>query len=307
MTKSAKRGKSTTDHIMELYQMKLFVDLANTGNFTKVAAENYVTQAAVTLQIRKLESELGVRLFHRTTRSVTLLEAGERLLPYAKEILAKTDEAISAVRDTRNEVSGLIRVAAVHSVGLYELPSYIKTFITKYPGVNLRVDYRTADEIYRALHDGEIDLGLVAYPTDMPRIECLPFSNDQLAVVCTKDHPLAKQKKVKLEDLEGQNFVQFSEDTPTRRATDAILADRGIAVNIRMECDNIEVLKQMVESGYGIALLPRQSLRPVDIDAGLRSIELSDTKIERPIGILLLKNSPRFKAIRAFIEILQGK
>jgi len=307
MTKLLKRGKSTTDHIMELYQMKLFVDLANTGNFTKVAAENYVTQAAVTLQIRKLESELGIRLFHRTTRSVTLLEAGERLLPYAKEILAKTDEAISAVRDTRNEVSGLVRVAAVHSVGLYELPSYIKSYITKYPGVNLRVDYRTADEIYRALHDGEIDLGLVAYPTDMPRIECLPFSNDQLAVVCPKDHPLAKQKKIKLEDLEGQNFVQFSEDTPTRRATDAILADQGVSVNIRMECDNIEVLKQMVESGYGIALLPRQSLRPVDIDAGLRSVELSDTKIERPIGILLLKNSPRFKAIRSFIEILQGK
>ena len=307
MTKHSKHGNTTTDKIMELYQMKLFVDLANMGNFTKVAAENYVTQAAVTLQIRKLESELGVRLFHRTTRSVTLLEAGERLLPYAKEILARTDEAISAVRDTRNEVSGLVRVAAVHSVGLYELPAYIKTFITQYPSVNLRVDYRNADEIYRALHDGEVDLGLVAYPTEMPRIECLPFSNDQLAVVCPKDHPLAKQKKVKLADLEDQNFVQFSEDAPTRRATDAILADQGVSVNIRMECDNIEVLKQMVESGYGIALLPRQSLRPVDIDAGLRSIELSDTKIERPIGILLLKNSPRFKAIRAFIEILQGK
>src|SRR5690554_4418307 len=102
---------------MELYQLKLFMDLANTGNFTKVASENYVTQAAVTLQIRKLESELGVPLFHRTTRSVTLLEAGEKLLPYARDVLQIVDEAFLAVRDTKTEVSGLVRVGSVHSVG----------------------------------------------------------------------------------------------------------------------------------------------------------------------------------------------
>src|SRR5215216_2646591 len=99
---------------MELYQLKLFVDLAEFGNFTKVASENYVTQAAVTLQIRKLESELGMPLFHRTTRSVTLVEAGNRLLPYAREMLQKADEARIAVRDTKEEVTGLVRVAAVH-------------------------------------------------------------------------------------------------------------------------------------------------------------------------------------------------
>ena len=140
---------------MELYQMKLFVDLANAGNFTKVANENYVTQAAVTLQIRKLESELGVRLFHRTTRSVTLLEAGQRLLPYAREILQKADEASLAVRDTKDEVTGLVRIASVHSVGLYEMPPYIKQFLKKYPLVSLRIDYRNADAIYRALHDND--------------------------------------------------------------------------------------------------------------------------------------------------------
>src|SRR4028119_1506638 len=109
---------------MELYQLKLFVDLAQTGNFTKVAAENYVTQAAVTLQIRKLESELGVPLFHRTTRSVTLMEAGQRLLPYAQDVLSKVEEAQVAVRGTKSEISGLVRVASVHTVGLYELPQH---------------------------------------------------------------------------------------------------------------------------------------------------------------------------------------
>ena len=295
---------------MELYQMKLFVDLANAGNFTKVAAENYVTQAAVTLQIRKLESELGVRLFHRTTRSVTLLEAGQRLLPYAREILQKADEAALAVRDTKDEVTGLVRIASVHSVGLYEMPPYIKQFLKKYPLVSLRIDYRNADAIYRALHDNDIDIGIVAYPTDMPRLEIIPFLSDSLVLVARADNPLAQKKKLKLTDLENQSFVQFSEDTPTRRATDAIMSEHDITVNVRMECDNIEVLKQMVEIGFGMALLPNHTITETDLAKGLKILHISDMKIERPLGILLLKNAPRFKAMRAFLETLrsaQGK
>ena len=292
---------------MELYQLKLFVDLANTGNFTKVANENYVTQAAVTLQIRKLESELGLPLFHRTTRSVTLLEAGEKLLPYAKDVLQKVEEATMMVRETRAEVAGLVRVASVHSVGLYELPAYIKKFLKKYPDVNLRIDYRNSDEIYRAMLDSDIDVGIVAYPTEMTRIDILPLLTDHLAVVCRKDHDLAKNKVVKLVDLADQSFVQFSEDTPTRRATDAVLAEHSISVNVRMECDNIEILKQMVAVGFGIALLPRNTITPQDEKEGLRALELEDMKVERPVGILLLKNAPRFKAVRAFVETLVKK
>src|SRR5947209_3971499 len=116
---------------MELYQLKLFVDLAQASNFTRVASENYVTQAAVTMQIRKLENELGVKLFHRTTRSVTLLEPGQRLLPLARDILQRVEEANAVVRDTKAEVTGLVRVAAVHSIGLYELPPYIKIYLKR--------------------------------------------------------------------------------------------------------------------------------------------------------------------------------
>jgi DNA-binding transcriptional LysR family regulator len=291
---------------MELYQLKLFVDLAQTGNFTRVASENYVTQAAVTMQIRKLESELGVTLFHRTTRSVTLMEAGQRLLPYAREILQRVDEATLAVRDTKVEISGLVRVAAVHSVGLYELPPFIKRFLKRFPDVNLRIDYRTSDQIYQLLHEGEIDVGLVAYPEEMARVECIPFLKDQLDLICHQDHPFARKRSVTLSELNGQHFVQFGEDTPTRRATNAVLSENGVTVNVRMECDNLEILKQMVEIGFGMALLPHHALTRTDRSAGLRSIPLKDVVIERPIGILLLKNAPRFKAVRAFVETLKS-
>ncbi len=292
---------------MELYQLKLFVDLAEMGNFTRVANDNYVTQAAVTLQIRKLESELGVPLFHRTTRSVTLLEAGHRLLPYARDVLQKVQEATLSVRDTKSDVSGLVRVASVHSIGLYELPPYIRQFLKRFPGVNLRIDYRTSEEIYRSLHNGDIDVGLVAYPYEMPRIQCTPFMKDHLVVIVPDDHAFANKKAIKMAELNGQSLVQFSTETPTRRATDAALKEHNISVNVRMECDNIEILKQMVEVGFGIALLPKESLTRGDRAAGLRAVNLEDTEIERPIGILLLKNAPRFKAVRAFVASLTGQ
>ena len=292
---------------MELYQLKLFVDLAETGNFTKVASENYVTQAAVTLQIRKLESELGVPLFHRTTRSVTLVEAGQRLLPYARAILQQAEEAKMAVRDTREEISGLVRVAAVHSIGLYELPPYIKKFLQTFSAVNLDIQYRTSEEIYRALHDGAIDVGLVAYPTEMPRIEIMPFMTDKLALFCPKDHALANKKSVVLADLQGESVVQFGEESPTRKATDALLSEQDISVNVRMECDNIEILKQMIEVGFGVGLLPENALTTADESAGLVAIKIKDANIERPISLLLLKNAPRFKAMRAFVTTLLGK
>lgn len=290
---------------MELYQLKLFVDLAQAGNFTRVATENYVTQAAVTMQIRKLEGELGVKLFHRTTRSVTLLEAGQRLLPYAREILQRVEEANLVVRDTKAEIGGLVRVAAVHSIGLYELPPYIKVFLKKYPEVKLRIDYRTSEEIYPMLTDGKIDVGVVAYPTEMLRVECLTFVTDRLVLVCPEEHPFAARRNVPLKDLENQNMVVFGGDTPTRRATDEVFAKHNININVRMECDNIEVLKQMIEVGFGIALLPHQSLTRTDRAAGLRSVPLRDVIIERPVGILQLKNAPRFRAVRAFVDTLR--
>ncbi len=291
---------------MELYQLKLFVDLADYGNFTKVASENYVTQAAVTLQIRKLESELGVPLFHRTTRTVTLVEAGHRLLPYARDMLRMADEARVAVRDTKEEVTGLVRVAAVHSIGLYELPPYIKKFLKRFPEVDLRMDYRTSDEIYKALHAGDTDIGLVAYPQDMPRIDCIPFLTDHLVLACQKDHPFAHKKAIALSELEGQDYVHFGEDSPTRRATDATLSEHGISVHMRMECDNIEIIKQMVEMGFGVSLLPRKAMTNADREAGLRVVPLKDITLERPVALLLLKNAPRFKAMRAFVTTLCG-
>ena len=100
--------------------------------------------------------------------------------------------------------------------------------------------------------------------------------------------------------------MQFGEETPTRKATDELLIEHGLSVNVRMECDNIEILKQMIEVGFGIGLLPKKALTTADRAAGLVAVPIKDAVIERPIGLLLLKNTPRFKAMRAFVTTLIG-
>jgi DNA-binding transcriptional LysR family regulator len=130
---------------------------------------------------------------------------------------------------------------------------------------------------------------------------------DNLALFCPKDHAFASKKSVSLANLQGQHFVQFGEESPTRKATDALLAEQGVAVNVRMECDNIEILKQMIEVGFGVGLLPEKALTNADEAAGLVAVPIKDAKIERPISLLLLKNAPRFKAMRAFVTTLLGK
>src|SRR5262249_24823837 len=152
---------------MELVQLKLFFDLVRVQSFTKVAELNYVTQPAVSLSMKKLEEELGVRLFERTTRKVLLTDEGRILHDYAREILEKEQEARAVLLERRDKMLGTLSLATVHSVGLHELPVYLKEYIRRYPEVSIHIDYRLADAVCHAVVEGEADLGIVAYPEEV--------------------------------------------------------------------------------------------------------------------------------------------
>src|SRR5947207_1747907 len=135
-------------------------------SFTKVAERNFITQPAVSLSIQKLEDELGTRLLERTTRKVLVTEEGWILYNYAREILDKALEVKTVLQERQDRVLGTIRLATVHSVGLSELPASLKGFILRYPEVSIHVQYKLSDQVYNAVADGGLDVGLVAYPEE---------------------------------------------------------------------------------------------------------------------------------------------
>ena len=291
---------------MEFDQLRLFVDLVKEQNFTKVAERNCITQPAVSLSIQKLEDELGTKLLERTTRKVLVTEEGRILYDYARDILAKAQEAKTVLLERQDKVLGSIRLATVHSVGLYELPASLKEFIRRYPEVNIHIEYQLSDQVYRSVLDGEADLGLVAIPAERSGAVAIPFFQDELVVICNNEHALAGRETVRLRDLHGHAFVAFSAEIPTRKAIDAVMQEHGVRMEVRMQCDNIEILKKMVEVGLGISLVPLLSVRQERNNGDLRVLHVSDHVVHRPLAIIHRKGKTLSRPQRAFVDLLTG-
>src|SRR5207248_4697546 len=172
---------------MDLDQLKLFVDLVRVQSFTKVAELNHLTQPAVSLSIQNLERELEVKLLERTTRKVLVTEEGRIFHEYARDILDKIREVRTLLLERQDKMLGTLALATVHSVGLHELPVYLKEYIRRYPDVAIKIDYQQADAVCSAVIEGDADLGLVAYPSPAsetrPNLVMIPFFEDELVLI----------------------------------------------------------------------------------------------------------------------------
>lgn len=289
---------------MDLDQLRLFVDLVQTQNFTKVAERNCLTQPAVSLSLQKLEDELGARLLERTTRRVLVTEDGRLLYEYASGILNQVAEVRGLLHERQKKVVGTLRLATVHSIGLYELPPTLRAFIRRYPEANLHVDYLRSDQVYQAVQQGEADLGLVAYGEVRSGLTLSPFFSDELVVICGREHPFSLLETVRLRQLDGESLVAFDHDIPTRKAVDQHFETHGVRVNISTTCDNIEILKHTVEAGAGVGLAPRHAVRQEVALGYLHALPIRDLPITRPLGLLQRKGKHQSHLRATFSEML---
>src|SRR4051812_21657475 len=210
---------------MQIESLKVFCDLAETESFTRAAQINSVTQSAVSQQISSLERQFKSLLIERSKKKFRLTREGQVLYEYSKQIIQTYDSLHSRLQEIKDIISGTIRVATIYSVGLHDLPPYLKKFLKAFPTVNVHVEYRRANQVYEDVLGNVVDLGLVAYPSKDPKIEVIPLRKDILVLICHPNHPLAKMKTVKLNQLAGQKFIAFEPDIPTRKAIDKILKD----------------------------------------------------------------------------------
>src|ERR1700734_1662300 len=229
---------------MQIESLKVFCDLAETESFTKAAQINTVTQSAVSQRISSLERTFKSLLIERSKKKFRLTREGQVLYDFAKQMIQSYDSLQSKLQEIKDIISGTIRVATIYSIGLHDLPPYIKRFLKSYPTVNVHVEYRRANQVYDDVLSNLVDLGLVAYPIRQAKLETVALRKDPLVLICHPQHPFAKSKSVKLKMLVGQKFVGFEPDIPTRKALDKILREFGITVTNVMEFDNIETVKR---------------------------------------------------------------
>lgn len=290
---------------MQIESLKVFCDLTETESFTKAAQINSVTQSAVSQTISSLERQFKSLLIERSKKNFRLTAEGEVLYDYSKQILQTYDALHSKLQEIKEIISGNIRVATIYSIGLHVLPPYVKKFLKSYPTVNVHVEYRRPNQVYEDVLGNVVDLGLVAYPTRDPKLEVVPIRKDALVLICHPQNPMAKQKSVKLKVLNGQRFVSFERDIPTRRALDKVLKDHGVSVEHVMEFDNIETVKRAVEIDSGLAIVPQETIRQEVTNGTLAAIKLEDGDCHRTLGVIHKKNKVLSPAIKQFIGMLK--
>jgi DNA-binding transcriptional LysR family regulator len=290
---------------MQIESLKVFCDLAETESFTKAARINEVTQSAVSQTISALERQFKALLIERSKRNFRLTPEGQALYDYGKQIIQINDALQSKLQQTKEIISGNIRVATIYSIGLHILPPYVKKLLKSFPTVNVHVEYRHAREVYEDVLSNIVDLGLVAYPVRDARLEMVPLPKDPLVLICHPQHPLAKLKSVKLKALKGQKFVSFDKDIPTRKATDKLFKDRGVTVDHVMEFDNVETVKRAVEIDSGLAIVPRETVQQEVATHTLAAVQLEDADISRTLGVIYKRSRVLSPAIKEFIALLK--
>lgn len=290
---------------MNVETFKIFCDLADTSSFSKAAKLNSITQSAVSQQIRSLETKYQVMLVERGRRNFSLTPEGQAFLDAGREILNIYDHLGDRLHELQNVVAGEVRISSVYSIGLHELPPFLKEFRRLYPDVKVNVEYRRSTQVYTQVLNGEVDLGLVAYPARRKGLLVEPFFEEKMVVICHPEHQLAHKGQVQLEDLNGEKFISFEPDLPTRKVIDRHLKGHGVAIQSAMEFDNIETVKRAVEIENGISIVPRNTVEDEVRTGTLIALEIEKPEIWRPLGILLKRSHPRSPAQREFIHLLQ--
>ena len=289
---------------MQIENFKIFADLVETKSFSKSAKLNGITQSAVSQQARAMERHFKTLLIDRSQKQFQLTREGQRVYDASKEVLHQYEKLLSELQEMKKVISGTIRISTIYSIGLHELPPYIKRFLQDFPSVNVRVEYRRSNLVYEDILHNSVDFGLVAFPVKVRQIEAVPFRNDRLVLITHPSHALSQCKEVDLRDLLGQKFIGFDPDIPTRKAVDLIFRDHKLEIEPVIEFDNIETVKRAVEIDHGIAIVPHATVQQEEKIGSLAVVPFRGKEFSRPLAILHRKGRVLTPAMKKFIEIL---
>lgn len=293
---------------MHIETLKVFVDLVDMQSFSLAAERNFVTQSAVSQQIRTLEEKFKRRLLERVRgrREVKLTAAGEIFYRECKNVLASYDALQESMHGLVGKISGTVKVATVYSVGLHELPPKVREFMSKFPQAKIDLEYSRTTRVVRDVLNGTVELGVVAFPETKRGMTVVPMDSSRLVLICPPEHEFAERTEIKAKEIKGRDFVLFERDIPTRKATDKILKSHGIEIRKVAEFDNIETIKRSVEVGFGLAIVPHSAVVDEEKNKQLAVVELAEKDWVRPVGVIYRTDRTLSIAAKKFVQLLEN-
>jgi DNA-binding transcriptional LysR family regulator len=288
---------------MEIRQLKAFLAIAEARTFTAAAQRTHYTQAALSMQIKQLEKEVGLPLFVRMPRRVILTEAGERLMERARLILREHDAALSELSELAGAERGRLRLGSASGmVSAEALPVILKRLRKTYPGAEVLVTSGTSEELVKKIHAGEIDMAFVSLPVEARSIETELLSQDQLVAIASPRHPLASQRVISAFALAGENLILGERGGNTRRLIDEFFADAGLKPRVVMELSRQSAIKNMVASDMGVGIVPLSTARE-DVERGrLVRWWIEGVRINWELGVARLSGGYLSPVCQSFIQ-----
>lgn len=289
---------------MEIRQLRAFIAIAELGTFTAAAQRVHVTQAAISMQIRQLETELGARLFVRAPRHVMLTEAGEQLLQRARQILRDHDAAVDEIAELAGAERGRLRVGSASAMVTTDvLPKLLKELRKQHTRSEITVASGTSEALVQQILAGEIDVAFVSLPVEARGINTERLSEDQLVAVASPQHRLAKQKTISAYTLAGEKLILGERGGNTRRLIDQFFSQAGVSLHVSMELSRQAAIRRMVEEDMGVGIVPLQSVAESVKKGRLVRWWIEGAQINWELGIARLTGGYESPTMQTFIKL----
>ncbi|NLM43558.1 MAG: LysR family transcriptional regulator [Clostridiales bacterium] len=289
---------------MTIRHLRIFIEVVKNKSMSAAASKLYISQPTVSQAIRELEEHYGVLLFERLNRKLYITDAGKKLFSYAKDAVKQFDE-LEEKMFTLNKKEK-IRIGATITVGEYLLSDVVNRLIKKEPNIEVYSYMNNTQVIEDKLLNSEIDIGIVEGEIKSPDLICIPEVNDYLVLICNIDHPFAKKKTIKVEELENENFAMREKGSGTRELFERYMAENGLDIKIAFEGNSPEAIKKEVINNNYLAVISICLVEEEVKNSKIHVIECADGAWDRYFSIVYHKDKVLSKGMESLIGIIKG-
>jgi DNA-binding transcriptional LysR family regulator len=290
---------------MHLETLRLYCDVVRLRSFSRGAQLNHISQSAASQAVRQVEADLGVVLIDRTKRPFLVTPEGREFYDACRQVVEGYEKAKARIPVVQARLVGTVRVAAIYSVGLHDLSRHMQRFMALYPQARVQLECLHPHKVVAAVLNDTADVGIMSYPPVNRALTVVPLRAEPMALVCHPAHRLARRRAVALGELGGEKFVAFDSGLTIRKAIDRALRHQNVKVEVVMEFDNIETIKQAITIGAGVSLLPRHTVAKEAGIHALAVVPLAAANLVRPVGIIYRRQKRLTPTAARFIDLLR--
>jgi DNA-binding transcriptional LysR family regulator len=291
---------------MELYALKVLLEVASEKSFSRAAEKLLRTQPAISLAVQRLESELDERLIERAGRELLPTDAGQIVLDYARRFENLRAEMVNALVELRNRDAGRLVIGANESTTLYLLP-HLRAYRTAFPRVKVQVQRSLSSRIPRQILDGDLELGVISFDPDDDRLVSRVIYTDHLAFVVSPKHRFARRTHVSIADLGMETFVAHNVVSPYRNVVLREFQRHKVPLHMDVEMPTVESIRRLVQQNEGVAFLPRMCVEQEIEQKALAEVRVRELKVVREIRLVYPGDRKLSHAGSAFLELLAGR